>query len=108
MHRTILERAWSEERQSMTEAFDGDTVDASLLLLSELGFLEPQDPRFLGTLAAIEQEQIFRILSFFVAGVLMIGGSYLYHRVETRIQEEEADSEDDEASPSTGDGRVKA
>jgi GH15 family glucan-1,4-alpha-glucosidase len=56
MHRTILERAWSEERQSMTEAFDGDTVDASLLLLPELGFLEAQDPRFLGTLAVIERD----------------------------------------------------
>jgi len=56
MHRTILEKAWSEERQSMTEAFDGDTVDASLLLLAELGFLEPQDPRFLSTLAAIERD----------------------------------------------------
>jgi hypothetical protein len=37
-------------------------------------------------LAAIEQEQIFRILSFFVAGVLMIGGSYLYHRVERHME----------------------
>jgi hypothetical protein len=38
-------------------------------------------------LAAIEQEQIFRILSFFVAGVLMIGGSYLYHRVERAMED---------------------
>jgi GH15 family glucan-1,4-alpha-glucosidase len=56
MRRTILERAWNEERQSMVEAFDGDTVDASLLLLCELGFLDAQDPRFLGTLAAVEQD----------------------------------------------------
>jgi len=31
-------------------------------------------------------EQIYRILSFLVLGVLMIGASYLYHRVEKRLQ----------------------
>jgi uncharacterized membrane protein len=39
-------------------------------------------------LAVIEQEQIFRILSFLVAGLLMIGGSYIYHRVEKRLAEQ--------------------
>jgi hypothetical protein len=31
-------------------------------------------------------EQIYRILSFLVLGVLMIGASYLYHRVEKKLQ----------------------
>ncbi|MEN8151347.1 MAG: DUF2339 domain-containing protein, partial [Planctomycetota bacterium] len=39
-------------------------------------------------LAAVEQEQVFRILSFFVAGVLMIGGSFLYHRVEKLMEKQ--------------------
>jgi uncharacterized membrane protein len=33
-------------------------------------------------------EQIYRILSFFVVGLLMIGASYLYHRVEKRLAAE--------------------
>ncbi len=34
-------------------------------------------------------EQIYRIASFFVLGVLMIGASYLYHRVEKRLESTE-------------------
>jgi GH15 family glucan-1,4-alpha-glucosidase len=35
---------------------DGDTLDASLLRMTELGFLQSDDPRFAGTVRAIEQE----------------------------------------------------
>ncbi len=35
---------------------DGDTLDASLLRLHEVGFLAADDPRFIGTVNAIEQE----------------------------------------------------
>jgi GH15 family glucan-1,4-alpha-glucosidase len=35
---------------------DGDTLDASLLRLNELGFLTDDDPRFAGTVTAIERE----------------------------------------------------
>ncbi len=30
-------------------------------------------------------EEVYRIISFFVLGILMIGASYLYHRVEKRL-----------------------
>jgi uncharacterized membrane protein len=30
-------------------------------------------------------EEVYRIVSFLVLGILMIGASYLYHRVEKRI-----------------------
>jgi len=33
-------------------------------------------------------QQIYRILSFLVLGVLMIGASYLYHRIEKRLEEQ--------------------
>jgi GH15 family glucan-1,4-alpha-glucosidase len=52
----VLSRAWSESRGSFVAGFDGDELDASLLLLPELGFVAPDDPRFAGTLAAIERE----------------------------------------------------
>jgi GH15 family glucan-1,4-alpha-glucosidase len=36
--------------------FDGEALDASLLLLAELDFLKADDPRFAGTVAAVERE----------------------------------------------------
>ena len=32
-----------------------------------------------------EVQEVYRIVSFLVLGVLMIGASYLYHRVEKRL-----------------------
>jgi len=52
----ILAAAWSEPRNSFVASFDGEDLDASLLVLADIGFIDPQDPRFLGTLAAIEAE----------------------------------------------------
>jgi GH15 family glucan-1,4-alpha-glucosidase len=51
-----LKRAWNEGRGCFTESLGGTDVDASLLLLAELGFVRADDPRFLGTLAVIEKE----------------------------------------------------
>jgi len=51
----ILARAWSEKRQAFVESFDGVHLDASVLLMGEVGFLEPRDPRFVATVERIEQ-----------------------------------------------------
>ena len=51
----ILERAWNAGLNSFTDTFGGEGADASLLLIPELGFLPPDDPRFHGTLAMIER-----------------------------------------------------
>jgi GH15 family glucan-1,4-alpha-glucosidase len=56
IHRGICERAWNARRNSFVSTFDGDDLDASLLLLAELGFLRPGDPRFASTVAAVERE----------------------------------------------------
>ncbi len=56
IHAAICERAWSAGKASFVATFDGDSLDASLLLLAELGFLEAGDPRFAGTVAAVERE----------------------------------------------------
>jgi GH15 family glucan-1,4-alpha-glucosidase len=56
IHTTICQRAWSPSRQSFMATFEGDTMDASLLLLVELGFLEATDPRFAGTVEAVEKD----------------------------------------------------
>ncbi len=51
----ILRQAWNSEINSFADTFGGDGADASLLLIAELGFLPPDDPRFLGTLKMIEE-----------------------------------------------------
>ena len=52
---TILARAWSEKRQAFVESFEGEHLDASILLMSEVGFIDPKDERFLKTLDRVEE-----------------------------------------------------
>ncbi|CAH2030910.1 Glucoamylase [Trichlorobacter ammonificans] len=52
----IYRRGWNEEKQSFVASFDGDSLDASLLLLHDVGFLSADDPCFQSTVAAIERE----------------------------------------------------
>ena len=56
MREVILERSWSEKLGSFVASMDGDTLDASLLRLNDVGFIAAEDPRFLGTVAAIERD----------------------------------------------------
>lgn len=52
----ILTRGFDEETGSFTQHYDTTEVDASLLLLPVVGFIEATDPRFVGTVARIEQD----------------------------------------------------
>ena len=52
----LLSRAWNPKRNSFTAAFDSDDLDASVLLLADLGLIAPDDPRFVGTVNAVEGE----------------------------------------------------
>jgi len=56
MRDEILAKAWNEKRQAFTSAFGNDDLDATTLLLTELGLLPATDPRFLKTLSRIEAE----------------------------------------------------
>jgi GH15 family glucan-1,4-alpha-glucosidase len=51
----ILTRAWSDRRQAFVESFDGEMLDASVLLMGEVGFIPPDDPRFVATVERIQQ-----------------------------------------------------
>ena len=51
----ILERAWSPKRKAFVESFDGSMLDASVLLMSEVGFIAPDDPRWIATVERIEE-----------------------------------------------------
>src|SRR5476649_152680 len=52
----VLERAWNPKRKAFSGAFGSDDLDASALLLAELGLIAPDDPRFVSTVEAIEYE----------------------------------------------------
>ena len=52
----VLKRAWNSKRNAFTGAFDHDDLDASTLLLADLGLIAPQDPRYVSTVGAIERE----------------------------------------------------
>jgi GH15 family glucan-1,4-alpha-glucosidase len=69
IHATICQRAWNRERAAFTSTFEGDAMDASLLLLVEIGFLAADDPRFAGTVTAVEKD--------------LRRGDYIFRYVET-------------------------
>jgi len=53
---TVLDEAWNDALGSFVASFGGDDIDASLLLMHEVGFIRADDPRFAGTVAAVERE----------------------------------------------------
>ena len=56
MRARILEEAWDERRGALTGAFGNPDLDASVLLVSELGLLAPADRRFVMTCETIDRE----------------------------------------------------
>lgn len=52
---TIFARAYDAERNTFVGSFGGEELDASLLLLHDLRFLGADDPRFVGTVEAVER-----------------------------------------------------
>jgi GH15 family glucan-1,4-alpha-glucosidase len=56
INETFFQQAWNPQRGVFTAAFGSDDLDASILLLPELGMIEADDPRFVATVAAIERE----------------------------------------------------
>ena len=52
----ILAKGFNTERNTFTQHYETDEVDASLLLIPICGFLPPDDPKVLGTLDAIVQD----------------------------------------------------
>lgn len=51
----ILQAAWSDERRAFVAAFGAQDLDASVLLMAEVGFLPATDPRFVSTVEAVQQ-----------------------------------------------------
>jgi hypothetical protein len=49
IHAEICEHGFDKERNTFRSAYGETTLDASLLLMAQVGFIKPKDPRYLGT-----------------------------------------------------------
>lgn len=68
----VLTRGYDVARNTFTQHYDTTEVDASLLVLPLVGFVDGDDPRMLGTIEAIEKD-------------LMEDGLLLRYRTETGV-----------------------
>lgn len=72
VHDEVCAKGFDTDRNTFTQHYETDEVDASLLLIPLVGFLPPDDPRVRGTIAAIEKD-------------LLRDGFLLRYRTETGV-----------------------
>ena len=58
MHEEICREGFDAERNTFTQYYGSTQLDASLLLIPQVGFLPPDDPRVVGTVEAIQRELV--------------------------------------------------
>ncbi|MEU0213633.1 glycoside hydrolase family 15 protein [Streptomyces sp. NPDC006265] len=56
IHRDVCEKGYDKERNTFTQSYGSKELDASLLLIPQVGFLPPDDKRVIGTIEAIQRE----------------------------------------------------
>lgn len=52
----ILKNAWNDEVMAYTQSYGSKTLDASVLLMEQYGFIDPTEKRFIATVKAIGKE----------------------------------------------------
>lgn len=52
----IHENAWNPEVNAFVQSYGSNDLDASVLLMEPYGFIEAKDPKYVGTVKAIEKE----------------------------------------------------
>ncbi len=55
IHAEVLERAWNPRLEAFTQSYGADELDASVLQMPIVGFLDANDPRFVSTVAAMQE-----------------------------------------------------
>jgi len=68
----VMAKGYDAERNTFTQHYDNREVDASLLVLPQVGFVAGDDPRMLGTIEAVEKD-------------LLRDGLLLRYRTETGV-----------------------
>ncbi|AOT58200.1 MULTISPECIES: glycoside hydrolase family 15 protein [Streptomyces] len=56
IHRDVCEKGYDPERNTFTQSYGSQELDAALLLIPQMGFLPPDDKRVIGTIEAIQRE----------------------------------------------------
>ncbi|MEV8346972.1 glycoside hydrolase family 15 protein [Streptomyces niveus] len=56
IHHDVCEKGYDKERNTFTQSYGSQELDASLLLIPQMGFLPPDDKRVIGTIEAIQRE----------------------------------------------------
>ncbi|NUR93866.1 MAG: glycoside hydrolase family 15 protein [Kribbellaceae bacterium] len=56
IHKTVCDQAYDPDRNTFTQAYGSKALDASVLLIPQVGFLPPDDPRVVGTVDAVQRE----------------------------------------------------
>lgn len=56
IHREVCERGFDPERNTFTQSYGSQELDAATLLIPQMGFLPPEDPRVIGTIEAIQRD----------------------------------------------------
>jgi GH15 family glucan-1,4-alpha-glucosidase len=56
VHAQVLERAYDPVRNTFTQSYGSAALDAATLLLPQIGFLPPDDPRVHGTVDAVQKQ----------------------------------------------------
>ncbi|WP_328539490.1 glycoside hydrolase family 15 protein [Streptomyces sp. NBC_00344] len=56
VHREVCEKGYDPERNTFTQSYGSTELDAATLLIPQVGFLPPDDPRVAGTVDAVRAE----------------------------------------------------
>ena len=58
LYAQVMERGWNADRGAFVQHYDDKVLDSSLLRMSSVGFIAPQDPMWLSTLRAMDSELV--------------------------------------------------
>ncbi|HEY2529929.1 MAG TPA: glycoside hydrolase family 15 protein [Xanthobacteraceae bacterium] len=72
IHKEVCKRGFDRTNNTFVQSYESKFLDASLLLIPQVGFLPADDPRVLGTIAAIEKH-------------LLVNGLLLRYSTATRV-----------------------
>jgi GH15 family glucan-1,4-alpha-glucosidase len=59
IHDEVCSKGFHGPSNAFVQSYESTHLDASLLLIPQVGFLPPDDPRVLGTIAAVERDLVF-------------------------------------------------
>ncbi|MGB3440871.1 MAG: glycoside hydrolase family 15 protein [Actinophytocola sp.] len=54
----VMDSGWSEQRGAFVQQYGSEVLDSSLLRMASVGFIAPQDPMWVSTVAAMERELV--------------------------------------------------